>query len=348
MAASSDLRRFLASLVDSGQVSGLSAAIADGERRIWSASFGLATAHPRRAATRATRWDLASLTKPAVATLALSLDAQELLPLGIRVGDVFGAAAPAMRGVRLESLLRHRSGLRAWTPLRTVCARRSEALDLLLSGELRTEPPGRCVYSDLGYMLWGWCAEQRLETSLSDLLSTHVFEPLGMRGVSPAPGPAPGVAECLLDDSRERQLAARQGRSLRRLSRPRRGEPQDGNARFLGDLAGHAGLFGTVDDLVRLGREWLRPGRLLDSRQVRHALAGGGEYGLGWARRRIRGTAGAALGKDAFGQAGSTGTSLWIDPSTGRIHVLLAHRANWRDLRAVRREFHHLSAGLSR
>lgn len=338
------LRNFLDELVERGEVSGFAAAIADSQRIEWRHHGGYATRRPRLAATARTRWDLASLTKPVMATLALALDSARLLPLRSRVGDVFPRAAESMRRMRLEALLRHRSGLRAWAPLAAQTSSREEALDLLLCGHLRSERAGRCVYSDLGYILWGFAAERALATGLDELVTSHVARPLRMRGLGAFPRHLNGVAESRLDNAREIELAAAQGFSVPSVPKPPRGWPQDGNARFLGAWTGHAGLFGTVDDIVRFGQEWLRPGRVLDQGQVRYALTGRGEYALGWARRRIRGSAGPELSRRAFGHTGFTGTSLWIDPKANRILVLLAHRTSAvENLNAGRREFHRLA-----
>ncbi len=341
------LEGLLDDLVERGEVSGFAAAVADSKRIEWRHHGGFLTLRPRAAATARTRWDLASLTKPLMATLALALDGARLLPLRGRVGDVFPRAAESIKGVRLEALLRHRSGLRAWAPLAAQTASREEALDLLLSGHLRSERAGHCVYSDLGYILWGVAAERALATGLDELVTTHVARPLRMPDLRAFPGPLAGVAESRLDNAREIELAAAQGFSVPGVSKPPRGWPQDGNARFLGAWTAHAGLFGTVDDMVRLGQEWLRPGRVLDEGQVRYALTGRGEYALGWARRRIRGSAGPALSPRAFGHTGFTGTSVWIDPKADRILILLAHRTGAiENLNAKRREFHRLALSL--
>jgi CubicO group peptidase (beta-lactamase class C family) len=80
------------------------------------------------------RFDLASLTKPFVATLALVLDASGELPLGTRLGEVFAGVHPGLARRSLEALLRHRSGLAAWTPLRARADGPEGALRWLLAG----------------------------------------------------------------------------------------------------------------------------------------------------------------------------------------------------------------------
>jgi len=321
-----------------------------------SGAAGRRLAAGREAVTAGTRFDLASLTKPFMASLALCLDASGLLPLGLTVGEIWSRGGPGgpvphrqLAGRRLEDLLRHRSGLRAWAPLadRGVhrCQNRREVLARLLSGELLGARAG--TYSDLGYILWGLAAEERLGLPLSELLRAHLLAPLGLAGVGPSPGPCPDIAACLLDTGKEVELAAAQGVDLALVAPPAIGEVQDGNARFLRrlgvPLTAHAGLFGGIGDLARLAAEWLRPGSVLPPAGVARALAGSGRRLLGWERRRYRGSGGAALSPGAFGHTGFTGGSVWIDPRDEAIFVLLGHRASpHSDLTPVRRRFHRL------
>jgi CubicO group peptidase (beta-lactamase class C family) len=334
------LEAFAAGLVAAGAFSGLTAVVGDGRRTLWQTSAGLER-RPGARARESSRWDLASLTKLHVATLAVVLDRRGSLPLATTVGEILPAAEPRMSRISLERLLRHRSGLVDWAPLYAAKGGSAAARKHLLSG-LFLVGGRRCVYSDLGYILWGWAAERALGEPLESLLRRHVWRPLGMRGCSGPPGDARGVAECRLDNHREVEFAAALGIDVRRSRQPPIGTAQDGNARFLGGVCGHAGVFATASDCLALAAEWLRPSRILSPGDVRRALAGGGDYGLGWAHRRVRGTAGPALGERAFGLVGSTGTSLWIDADRRRVCLLLGHRTSWADLRPTRRRFHRL------
>jgi CubicO group peptidase (beta-lactamase class C family) len=60
-------------------------------------------------------------------------------------------------------------------------------------------------------------------------------------------------------------------------------------------------------------------------------------------------TLGGVLPPSAVGHFGFTGTSLWIDPSTERIFVLLTNRVHPGPndgIVSVRREFHRLAAAI--
>lgn len=314
--------------------------IGTSRRRLWSGAAGRTRRRGGTAASVGTRFDLASLTKPFTATLAVVLDRGGELALSAPVGEVWPEASPLLARQSLESLLRHRSGLLPWTPLFLRCRSAAQVPALLVGGGLAGGPVP--AYSDLGYMLWALTAERRLGMTFGDLLAARVLAPLGAGTVSAPPGPRSDVAQSLLDGGRESELAAAQGLSLAIGRPPRPGSVQDGNARFLGGVPGHAGLFSDAAGVAALGREWLRPRRLLRAGDAAKCLAGPrGDYGLGWARRRVRGSAGSELSPSAFGHTGFTGGSLWVDPERDLIAVLLTHRVTSAvDMNAWRRAFH--------
>jgi CubicO group peptidase (beta-lactamase class C family) len=305
-------------------------------------------------ADAATRFDYASLTKPFMATLALTLDAGGVLTLETRIGDVWPQAHRALARRPLSDLLRHRSGLAAWTPLYHRCRSVEEVEELILAGGEKGDLLGTRAgtYSDLGYILWGRAVEIATGTPLAVLLESRVLAPLGLGSVEPTPGDRPDIARSRMGTGQEVKLAAKQGFVVPDLGPPPVGTPQDGNGRFLvglgagGGLCGHAGLFGGARDLWRLGLEWLAPGRLLKREGVAAALAGGGPFALGWWRRTLRGSAGPALPSTAFGHTGFAGNSFWIDPEGRRIFVMLASRCDPAvDMNHWRRRFHSAAAG---
>lgn len=310
---------------------------------LWAGAAG--EARPGVPASLETRFDYASLTKPFTATLALVLDADGTLPLTARIREVWPAADPRLGQRTLEDLLRHRSGLQGWTPFYHRSRTREEALALLLGGDLlgaRAE-----TYSDLDYILWGMTAEQQTGRPLADLLRERVLAPLGLDGVEPSPGDQADVARSPMDTGKEADLAAKQGLAIPPLPPPPVGLPQDGNARFLGGIAGfgpvigHAGLFGKAGDLLALGAEWLTPGRLLEPGRVTAALSGGRSFALGWWRRTLHGSAGPALPSSSVGHTGFAGNSFWIDRVHGRVYVLLTTRIDPRcEMNRWRRRFH--------
>lgn len=289
-----------------------------------------------------TRFDYASLTKPFTFTLALVLDQDGTLPLATRIGEVFPEANPKLARRPLSDLLRHRSGMESWAPLYHLCRSREEVLPLLLDAH-RMRPSRRAVYGDLDVVLYGLAMEKVTGQPYVRLIQSRVLDPLGLASVEPAPGDQPDVARSFMDTDQEVKLAAKQGLTIPLQGPPPRGLPQDGNARFLFGSA-HAGLFGNVRDLWRLGAEWLAPRTLLKREAIAAALTGRPFY-LGWWRRSLTNSAGRALPPGSFGHTGFAGGSLWIDPvidsGRGRVLVLLTHRTEpFSNMNWWRRRFH--------
>lgn len=333
--ASSNLGPFLRDLVASGHVSSVTARAIEDGRVADEGAAGWRDLERRLPAGPDTVYDFASLTKVATATLALVLHRDGRLSLDTPVGDLAPEAVGPWAERTLDDCLRHRAGLPAWAPLYALDLPPEEALGSILEG--RFVPVEVPTYSDLGYILWAWLAERVTEIRLGELLSRHVLEPLGMAATGPMPGRRDDVAVCRLDRGRETELARGLGLRIDPLPGPFHGAPQDGNASFLGGLAGHAGLFGPIGDLLRLTSEWLRPQRILDGVSVERALGGEGPYGLGWWRPAAVPALAPILPSGSFGMLGFTGGTFWIDPARHRIAALLGHRidsagpaAGWR------------------
>lgn len=278
------------------------------------------------------RFDLASLTKPCMATLAARLDARGELPLDRKLGEIWPQAAEEVRRTTLRGLLVHEAGYRPWTALSLLApGGRDEAARLLIGTECLGAESG--TYSDLDFVLWGLTAERVSGTGLQELWRRAVGDL--HHEIDFLPGGTDQVLESPLDGRRETELAAAEGLALDPGSPPERGTVQDGNARHLGGISAHAGLFGTLGGVARLSIEWLRPGGLLPVEAVSSALRGGGRWALGWERRA----------DGSFDHRGFTGGYWQLDPASGVARVLLAHRSGvhvdlepWREqLRAIPR-----------
>jgi CubicO group peptidase (beta-lactamase class C family) len=136
------------------------------------------------------------------------------------------------------------------------------------------------------------------------------------------------------------------------------GEVHDGNAHFLGGAAGHAGLFSTAHDALRLANQFIGGPSELLSKETCELFRQNMTDGLnearsfGWQLAATKdSTAGPALPLDAFGHTGFTGTSCWIDAGLRRVYLLLTNRTHARalpfaNINQVRREFHTISTQL--
>lgn len=338
------LAALLEKAVAGGAYSAIAGRVARGADVIWEGVAGWA--EPDRPATLATRFDLASLSKPFTATLALRLDQTGQLPLGLPVGEIWPGAHRRLAAKPLEALLRHRSGLLAWTPLYADDMPDEDEIPLVLtSGRFLGAPVP--TYSDLGYILWGHAVRQRLRQRSMPLLRREVLEPLGLERVEDQPRDRATLARCYAGQEKELELAALQGIEVEPLIPPHLGDPQDLNARLYRRFAGHAGLFGDLAAMHRLALAWLVPGELLEPDRVRAAWRGRGPFVLGWARPAAYRAAGTKLSARARGHLGFTGGSLWIDPASGLVAILLGHRClALSNLTAIRRRWNELAAGL--
>ena len=119
-----------------------------------------------------------------------------------------------------------------------------------------------------------------------------------------------------------------------------RGEVSDENCWVIGGVAGHAGLFGSVESVLALLSElfdsWLGRKSFLTIRGdvVAYFLeytspAFRSTWALGFDRPSPQGSSGGRyLSPASVGHLGFTGTSFWMDPEKGVVIVLLTNRVH--------------------
>jgi uncharacterized protein YbbC (DUF1343 family)/CubicO group peptidase (beta-lactamase class C family) len=281
--------------------------------------------------TRDTVFDMASLTKP----VATATSVMVLLERGkIRLGDRITTHLPELKGngkdaITIEQLLRHRSGLIPDDPISDY-AEGPEVAWQRIGGLKPVETPGeRFIYSDVGFMILGRLVEKVSGQSLDEFARGAIFDPLGMVDTGFRPGGG-------LPD--EPTPASRIAPTEREGSRMLRGVVHDPRSRALGGVAGHAGLFGTADDLAVFAQMLLDGGKGLDGKRILSPLTvramvapgstpEGQRRGLGWdVETSYSGPRGSLFGPISFGHTGFTGTSLWVDPETETFVILLTSR----------------------
>jgi CubicO group peptidase (beta-lactamase class C family) len=341
--------------VRAGCVPGAVAAVGRGPVTTASWAVGHADATPgaERSMRPGTLFDLASLTKVVgTVTAVLALAGSGELGLDDRAGRYlprFGA----LREVTLRQLLAHTSGLPDTRKFYEWCAGPDELLRDLHATPLEAPPGTRVTYSDLGFIALGeivaTVAGEPLDAAVADL----VTGPLGMTrtGYNPTtPGPAAAARttpEASADPEIDGFAATERGPD----GTPWAGVVHDENARLMGGVAGHAGLFAPVADLAAFAAWWAGeddvavPARLRREAERLQTAGLDGCRGLGWVRQGdrhdiLRGT----WPPDSVSHTGFTGTSLAIDPETGMWAVLLTNAVHFgRDadrIRTLRREFH--------
>lgn len=300
-----------------------------------SGALGDAVVEPSRVATSAaTPYDLASLTKPLCTALLLVLlegegrfDLDE--PAEQRLPELRGSLAGR---ASLRELATHRSRLPAWRPLHVAVSDRAGYLQRV-AAERAAAPAGATLYSDLGYIVLGVALERIAGIPLPRLFAERIAKPLGLLrlGFAADAQTFADAAATERGNAFERELARGLGSADRFRATVPRGEVHDGNAHGLGGAAGHAGLFGCVDEVAALACEILRPRRIgLEprSRALLLEVVAPSERTLGFVPASAAAAARGLLPAHAPGHTGFTGTSLWLDPSVSRAYVLLTNRVH--------------------
>lgn len=350
--------------MDEGIAPGVVVLVADEGRVRFRAAFGQRQIEPEPLPALAeTVFDVASLTK-AVVTSVLAMQAVARGEIGL--DDPVARHVPEFVGegkeeVTVRHLLSHASGLPAHRPFYATLGSAPSvrlAVALAAAQEPLTQPPGtKSVYSDLGFIVLGWLLERVVGARLDAQADSGIFQPLGLTSSTFVNLADPDARARLLAD---RGVAATQHCPLR--GRVLVGEVDDMNAHAMGGVAGHAGLFSTVDDLNRIagalvsawrGRGGAAPNQtilsderpgggsgpsslqpaLIDGELVRTfwrtAGVPGSTWRLGWDGPSPAGSqAGERLPKSAVGHLGFTGCSLWIDPERARWIITLTNRVH--------------------
>ncbi|GAA1976754.1 serine hydrolase domain-containing protein [Catenulispora subtropica] len=265
-------------------------------------------------------YDLASLTKvTATLPLVLRLVADGRIALDDPVVRYLPGFA-AGDTITVRHLLSHSSGLPAHREVWRLPGTAEDRFAVVLAEPPEAAPGTVVRYSDLGFILLGRIVADVTAQPLDQAFAELVAAPLGLAstGYRPAGGAAPTEANWFDDPARQD---------------PKTGVVHDENAESLGGVAGHAGLFGTADDVAAyLTAGWLAADSpILDpairAEALRCQTAGlAGVRGLGWT---LRGDSydfmSEAWPRAGAGHTGFTGTSAAFDPESGIWCVLLTN-----------------------
>jgi uncharacterized protein YbbC (DUF1343 family)/CubicO group peptidase (beta-lactamase class C family) len=272
-----------------------------------------------------TIFDAASLTKVIATTPSL----MKLFEQGkIRIDDPVIRYLPEFQGgksdIEIRDLMTHFSGLRpdldlkpAWSGYQTGIQR------ALIDKPVR--PPGlRFVYSDINFILLGEIVHRLSGQMLSDFAKENIFQPLGMQDsmFQPPASLIPRIAPTEIDPD---------------TGKPLRGVVHDDTSRYMGGVAGHAGLFTTADDLAKFAQMMLDRGvagqtRLFQASSVEKFTSPASPAdqpilrGLGWdIDSPYSSNRGELFPIGSYGHTGFTGTSVWIDPTSKTYVILLTN-----------------------
>jgi CubicO group peptidase (beta-lactamase class C family) len=258
-----------------GDVPGASVLVLREGAVIFRRAYGYADLEAHVAATPATDYRLASMTKQFTAAAILLLSDEGRLSLDDPIRKWLPELQPAAAPMTIRQLLTHVSGLIDYedlTPSGTTQQVHDEDVLHLLAAEDRTYfPPGsQYRYSDSGYSLLSLIVARASGQSFATFLRERVFLPLGMRGtvayeqgISTVPDRAFGYS-------------AQDGAWLR--------TDQSLTSAVLGD----GGIYSSIDDLAKWDAA-LYDSRLLRTATLREAFAPAVStddpnvrYGFGW------------------------------------------------------------------
>jgi CubicO group peptidase (beta-lactamase class C family) len=289
-------------------------------------------AYGRRAVTPAaeamtldTIFDCASLTKVIATTASLmKLFEDGKLRLDDRVTEYLPEFQGGKSEITVRNLMTHFSGMRPDLDLQPEWSGYVTGIRMALLDKPTSAPGARFVYSDINFILLGEIVRRVSGQTLADFARKNFFEPLEMKDtmfqpavvlrtrIAPTEPPHKGAA-------------------------PLRGIVHDTTARFMGGIAGHAGMFSTAGDLARfaqmmIGKGSLHGVRIFSPLTVEKFTTPQSPpdqpilRGLGWdIDSPFSANRGELFPIGSYGHTGFTGTSVWIDPFSQTYVILLTN-----------------------
>ncbi|HLU90213.1 MAG TPA: glycoside hydrolase family 3 N-terminal domain-containing protein [Cyclobacteriaceae bacterium] len=311
-----------------------------------------------------TIYDLASITKVLATTqMVMFLESRDLIDLEQTVGHYL----PELRGtnkenIKIKDIMTHESGLLSWIPHYTntleqgkwktdfyrkakeegygiAVAQDMYASDALpdslwkwvVESPLRKIPKGKTkpayLYSDLGMYILKRIVERQVNQPMNEFLSQNFYEPLGLYSLTYQP---------LEKFGREKIAPTENDKTFRR--RVVQGYVHDQGAAMMGGVGGHAGLFGTANDVAIIMQMMLQQGNyggvnLLEGETIGEFVkrqSAQSRRAWGWDKPALErdkgGNAGVLAPKSSFGHTGFTGTAVWADPENNLVYVFLSNR----------------------
>jgi len=295
---------------------------------VYHKAFGDRAVEPRfEDMTRDTIFDAASLTKVVAGTPAIMIlveRGQVKLdePVSTYISEFKGDGKEA---ITVKQLLTHVSGLRPDIDTKTKWKGNDTAIRMACAEKLENKPGEKFVYSDINLFLVGEIVQRVSGKKLNDFVAKEIYEPLKMTDTGYLP-PKKKIARIAPTEKTDGEML--------------RGVVHDPTARYMGGVAGHAGIFITAPDLARYARMILNEGeldgvrifkpetvKLMTSVQTPPEISS--RRGLGWdidtTFSRPRGE---KFPLGSFGHTGFTGNAFWIDPFSKTFFIFLSNRVH--------------------
>lgn len=322
-------------------------------------AFGNTTYTSGQAVTTDAIYDVASVTKiTATLPLCMILYDQGRLNLSAPLSEYLPESrGTAVGDLRIEDILTHQAGLKAWIPfyqktldaqgkLKPVFYSRrpdeqhpfqvAEGLWIIRSitdsiyqwiFHSPVQKNQGYVYSDLGLYLMARVCERLMVKRLDSLAAQHIFTPVGAAttGFNPRLRFSPDrIVPTAADSTFRHQLL--------------QGFVHDEGAALCGGVAGHAGVFSNALDLAKVMQIYLNGGQYGANRFFSPATVQeftrcrfckqGNRRALGFDRPDPHGKGPPCdcVSLASYGHTGFTGTMAWMDPENGLLFIFLSNR----------------------
>jgi len=258
-----------------GAVPGASVLVLRDGVPVFRRAYGLADLEQHVAATPATNYRLASMTKQFTAAAVLALTDDGRLSLTDPVRKWLPSLPPATDGITIRHLLTHTSGLIDYEdlipPATTQQVHEADVLRLLESQNRLYFAPGTSYrYSNTGYSLLALIVARASGENFASFLRTRIFLPLGMRDSIAYEAGVSDVTHRAFGYSYEHSAWRRTDQSV--------------TSAVLGD----GGVYSSIDDLAKWDAA-LYDERLLSARSLALAFTPATatddpavRYGFGW------------------------------------------------------------------
>jgi CubicO group peptidase (beta-lactamase class C family) len=285
-----------------------------------------------RPVTERTLYDLASVTKLFTLIAVMQLASRG----GLSLQDKVGGIVPRFRGLKdtsVAQVLIYEAALE--TPFR-IDAQPDREAALTQVFSIRARPPeAQRLYSDMNALVLKYVVERVSGLPFYEYIERNILRPAGMVETFSLVPPE-RISDCASYNYEHRIL----GGQYRMRSDVPPGAPHDPKARLLRDggrdLCGHAGLFSTLGDMVRLCQALLNgvllPMDVLTKLSVHpagqkdHPYLGQLCFVKGPEQRFSE--VPSWMGDRAFAQSGFTGNHVAIDPEKGVFDLFLGNRCH--------------------
>ncbi|MEO6036960.1 MAG: serine hydrolase, partial [Saprospiraceae bacterium] len=344
-------------MIASGAAPGCQVLVAKDNQVVWHKAYGYQTYEPSKPVTLENLYDLASVTKVGASTIST----MKLVDNGLlNLDSAMSRYVPELRttnkrDLKVVEMLIHQAGLQAWIPFYTrtldnglpnpniyrplrsgdfsvpVAANfymKNAWVDTVWQTIFRSplRETKEYKYSDLGLYLTARAIRNVSGQGLNEFAEQNFYRPLGLSATF-NPWQRGWTERCVPSEEdgyyRHQRL---------------QGYVHDMGAAMLGGVSGHAGLFGTANDLARIFQMLLNRGQYagrlyLQAKTVQRFTTRyptSTRRGIGFDMRESDPkqpmNMSPLAGPRTFGHLGFTGICVWADPDKNLIFVFLSNR----------------------